>query len=73
MTVIDAWQGRGLGTQLLAHLAERARHEGIRRFTALLAADNTAALALLRNTDVGAHVVDHDADTVELELTLAVA
>ena len=70
VTVIDAWQGRGLGTQLLAHLSERARHEGIHRFTALLSADNTAALALLRNTDVEAQVVDRDGDTVELEITL---
>src|SRR5690349_1593175 len=34
VTVIDGWQGRGLGTELLARLSERACQEGIRRFTA---------------------------------------
>jgi GNAT superfamily N-acetyltransferase len=33
VTVVDEWQGRGLGTELLAQLSERARSEGIHRFT----------------------------------------
>jgi RimJ/RimL family protein N-acetyltransferase len=37
VTVVDAWQGRGLGTELLTRLADRARAEGIQRFTALVA------------------------------------
>jgi GNAT superfamily N-acetyltransferase len=32
VTVVDDWQGRGLGTELLAQLSGRARAEGIRRF-----------------------------------------
>jgi GNAT superfamily N-acetyltransferase len=40
VTLIDDWQGRGLGTELVAQLSECARSEGIRRFTALVAADN---------------------------------
>jgi len=71
VTVIDAWQGRGLGTYLIAQLTERARHEGIHRFTALLSADNVAALALLRNPDVGTCLVERGDDTVELAITLA--
>ena len=35
VTIIDDWQGRGLGTELLAQLSNRARSEGVRRFTAL--------------------------------------
>jgi len=58
-------------TELIAHLTERARHEGIRRFTALLSADNVAALALLRNPSVGTCLVERDGDIVELEITLA--
>jgi RimJ/RimL family protein N-acetyltransferase len=69
VTVVDAWQGRGLGTELLARLAGRARSEGIHRFTALVAADNAAIAGLARNCD--ARVVGCDCDTVEYEILLA--
>src|SRR5438132_13388115 len=39
VTVADDWQRRGLGTILLDRLADRARQEGIQRFTALMAGD----------------------------------
>jgi len=38
--VADDWQGRGVGTQLLDRLVERARAEGVDRFTALVLAEN---------------------------------
>jgi RimJ/RimL family protein N-acetyltransferase len=47
VTIVDDWQGRGLGTELVAQLSDRARCEGIRRFTALVAADNPAVAGLL--------------------------
>jgi GNAT superfamily N-acetyltransferase len=31
VTVVDDWQGRGLGRALLERLAARARREGVRR------------------------------------------
>ena len=34
VTVVDDWQGRGLGTELLTQLSGRARREGVLRFTA---------------------------------------
>jgi RimJ/RimL family protein N-acetyltransferase len=71
VTVVDSWQGRGLGTQLVAQLTERARQEGIHRFSALVSADNAAVLALLRNRDLGTCVAEPDGDIVELEITLA--
>jgi GNAT superfamily N-acetyltransferase len=40
VTVIDDWQGRGLGTLLLEVISARARAEGITRFTALMLATN---------------------------------
>ena len=69
VTVIDGWQGRGLGTELLAQLSERACQEGIRRFTAAVAADNAAMTGLLRN--LGADVVGREFGTLEYEMALA--
>ena len=69
VTVVDDWQGRGLGTELMALLSDRARQEGIRRFTALTADGNVAVAGLLRN--MGAERVGHGPGTVEYEITLA--
>jgi EmrB/QacA subfamily drug resistance transporter len=69
VTIIDDWQGRGLGTELLAQLCDRARHEGIRRFTALVAADNAAVAGLLRN--MSAKLIRYGPGTVDYEIALA--
>ena len=45
--VLESWQGRGVGKTLLRHLAERARSEGISRFTALMLATNEPMRRLL--------------------------
>ena len=47
VTVADDWQGRGLATQLLNRLVDRAHEEGVQRFTALVLAENAEALRLL--------------------------
>jgi RimJ/RimL family protein N-acetyltransferase len=71
VTVIDDWQGRGLGTELVAQLSARARSEGIRRFTAQVAADNPAMARLLRN--VRADLVRREPGALEYEITLGPA
>jgi RimJ/RimL family protein N-acetyltransferase len=68
VTIVDDWQGLGLGTELVAQLSERARSEGIRRFTALVAADNPAMAGLLRN--VRAELVGHEPGASQYEITL---
>jgi nucleotide-binding universal stress UspA family protein/GNAT superfamily N-acetyltransferase len=47
VAVADDWQGRGLGRALLERLSDRARAEGIRRFSAVVQADNQRSLALV--------------------------
>jgi RimJ/RimL family protein N-acetyltransferase len=68
LTVADDWQGRGLGTELLARLSHRARQEGIGRFTATVASDNVPMGMLLRS--VGAVQVRRGFGTVEYEIAL---
>lgn len=47
IVVADHWQNRGVGTELLDRLVERARAEHVERFTALVLAENAEALRLL--------------------------
>ena len=68
VTIVDDWQRRGLGTELLTQLSDRARQEGIRCFTALVAADNAAIAGLLRN--MSADPVRRGSGTVEYEIRL---
>ena len=70
VTVVDDWQRRGLGTELLGRLADRARQEGIRHFTALVAADNSAVVGLLEGGSVGVRVIEREPGTVEYEIEL---
>jgi RimJ/RimL family protein N-acetyltransferase len=69
VTVIDDWQGRGLGTALCQLLAERARDEGIERFTALLLASNEQMHDVLASLGP-AQVISRDAGTVEIEVAI---
>jgi RimJ/RimL family protein N-acetyltransferase len=69
MVVNDEWQGRGVGTGLLRRLAERAREEGVARFTATALADNHAVIELLE--ELGPmHVTPAGSGTVEMRIEL---
>jgi EmrB/QacA subfamily drug resistance transporter len=69
VTVVDDWQGRGLGTELLARLSDRARQEGIRRFTALVSDHNVAMAGMLQN--ISGKLVSYGPGTVEYEIALS--
>lgn len=61
VTVVDDYQGRGLGTLLLALLAAAARAAGIKRFRAYVLEENAPMIALLE--DLGA-TTEHDSPGV---------
>jgi GNAT superfamily N-acetyltransferase len=70
VTVIDEWQRRGLGTVLLAYLSRCAHANGIRQFSALVAADNVAVIRLLRRMHADVELVSSAFDTMEFEIFL---
>ena len=68
VTIADDWQGRGLGTELLARLSSRGRQAGIGRFTATVSADNVAMPRLLWK--MGAELTGRSRGTVDYEVAL---
>jgi nucleotide-binding universal stress UspA family protein len=68
VTVVDDWQGRGLGRALLERLAARARQEGVRRFSALAQADNASIVGLLQ--DAGPSEQSRDGSEINLLIEL---
>ncbi len=68
VTIVDDWQGRGLGTELMARLSDRALDEGIHRFTALVSAENVVVGRLLRK--MCASLVSRESSTLEYEIAL---
>jgi GNAT superfamily N-acetyltransferase len=69
VAVIDEWQHRGVGGELLRRLTERARENGIERFQARLFAYNHAMIALFG--ELGElEVRDADAGQLEIDIEL---
>jgi GNAT superfamily N-acetyltransferase len=69
VAVLESWQGRGVGKALLHRLADRARGEGITRFTALMLSDNRPMRRLL--ADLGTpRMLSSGAGAVELAVDL---
>jgi GNAT superfamily N-acetyltransferase len=71
ITVADGWQRRGLGKILLSRLADRAREEGIRKFTALVSSDNRNMQALLRSGGASSSVGRVGDGVADWEIELA--
>jgi GNAT superfamily N-acetyltransferase len=70
VTVVDAWQDRGVGTLLSAALSEAARAVGITSFSMVISHDNEAAVRLLHAVTGDIDRVDVDSHTVEFALSL---
>jgi len=68
LVVVDEWQGRGLGTELLKLLLTHARARGVRHVTAAVMLENRRALALMRG--IGAVRTGPLSGTVELAAAL---
>jgi RimJ/RimL family protein N-acetyltransferase len=60
VAVVDEWQHRGVGGELLRRVTDRARENGIERFQARLFALNHSMIALLE--DLGELEVTHSGD-----------
>jgi GNAT superfamily N-acetyltransferase len=69
VTVVDDWQGRGVGSLLLRVLADRAREEGVATFTALLLAQNDDMLGLFERLGP-VRTVDREPGVVAIEVSL---
>ena len=71
VTVVDAWQHRGLGGKLLRRLCARATENRIRVFTASLFAANDAMLTLFERLGE-VTVTRRDGPTLEIDVELPV-
>jgi len=69
VTVVDDWQGKGLGTLLVEVLSARARAEGIVRFSALMLARNDEMMDLLKRLET-VSIVEQELGTVEIEVPI---
>jgi GNAT superfamily N-acetyltransferase len=71
VAVTDDWQGRGVGSQLVTALVDRARTEGIHSFSAVVLAENSQMLGLLAELgDVRVLRRDHGSVELIVELPL---
>jgi RimJ/RimL family protein N-acetyltransferase len=68
ITVVDDWQGRGVGSELLRQLTDLAGCRGVRRFTALVSADNLRMRRMLARMADDVVLVGRDADTLSYEI-----
>ena len=66
VTVVDAWQGRGVGTLLFRMVCKWATAHGVRTFRAYALETNDSMIRIFK--DIGARVVRHDEGVVALDM-----
>jgi acetyltransferase len=62
LVVADSWQGRGIGTRLMAKLIDAARRRGVKRLYGEILATNRPMLGLA--TKLGFTLKRHDDPTI---------
>ena len=70
ITVVDEWQGHGVGSELLRQLTDVAGCRGVRRFTALVSVDNLRCRRMLARIAGQVELVGRDADTLSYEISV---
>jgi len=70
VTVVDEWQGQGVGSELLRQLTDVAGCRGVRRFTALVSIENIAMRRMLARMAGDVELVGREADTLSYEITV---
>ena len=73
VVVGDAYQGRGLATELVRRLSVAASRRGIRHFRATMLSDNVAIQRLLERLAVGAVRRSRRGNITEMEIELPVS
>jgi acetyltransferase len=68
LVIADAWQGLGLGTELLAYLIKIARDYQLEELYSVLSSDNNNMIGLAKK--FGLKVKSADGDTLEMTLKL---
>jgi len=68
VTVVDEWQGHGVGSELLRQLTDLAGCRGVRRFTALVSNDNMRMRRMLARMYTDVELVGRDAYTLSYEV-----
>jgi L-amino acid N-acyltransferase YncA len=71
VTVVDAYQGRGLGSTLLEVISAAARHNGVHTFRAYISVENAPMLHILRRE--GAHLSVEEPGVMRADIPLGEA
>ena len=71
VTVVDAWQGRGVGTILTQAATARARQLQVRRFSMFVTRTNTRASRLLSRLPGDTELISVDGQAAEFLMSLS--
>jgi RimJ/RimL family protein N-acetyltransferase len=68
VAVVDDWQGRRMGSELVAAINERARDEGIQRYHAIVSTDNVQVIEALERNGAVRREANAEPGTLDFEV-----